>query len=374
MSKWLSTHVATLTFSALTLIIALFIPILTHAAQVTVSWDSNDPVPDGYLVYHRTEGQAYDYSQPCWTGYGTSGTIDGLEENTTYYFVVRAFVGVQKSDDSDEVKFINGAPSSILEAMEFDDVQINHTWTRINFNQPFVNPVVVAGPISLNGGQPAVIRIRNVDATGFEIRIQEWDYLDGWHATETVSYLVMEQGHYTLENGTKIEAVNLEAIAAPRFKQVGFNGEFNVSPIVMTSVTSFNDSDAVTGRTRQITIDGFEYRMQEQEANTQDHGAERLSYIAWEPSAGAVGGTTYVVETAADAVTHQICGIMFEEPFSSAPILLADMQTSDGGNTANVRCDNKDDLSIDVWIDEEQSLDTEVSHGSEVIGYMAFSH
>ena len=372
MSKWLSTHVTTLAFSTLTLIVALLIPIFSHAAQVTLAWDANDPAPDGYLIYHRTESQAYDYSQPCWTGYGTTGTVDGLEEHTTHYFVVRAFMGVQESDDSNEVKFINGASSPISEAMEFDDVQVNHTWTRVNFNTPFVNPVVVAGPISRNGGQPAVIRIQNVDAAGFEIRIQEWEYLDGWHATETVSYLVMEQGQYTLEDGTKIEAINLETIAAPYFKQVGFISEFNVSPIVMTTVTSFNDSDAVTGRTRQITVDGFEYRMQEQEANAQDHGSERLSYIAWEPSAGAVGGTTYVVEAAADAVTHQIYGIMFEEPFTSAPIFLADMQTTNGGDTANVRCNNNG-LLVDVLIHEEQSLDAEVNHTSEVIGYMAFS-
>ncbi len=122
MSKWLSTHVTTLAFSALTLIIALFVPILSHATQVTLSWDANDPAPDGYLVYHRTEGQAYDYNQPCWTGYGTNGIVS-LEENTTYYFVVRAFVAVQESDDSNEVKFINGASSPIWIEAEDGNLQ-----------------------------------------------------------------------------------------------------------------------------------------------------------------------------------------------------------------------------------------------------------
>ena len=32
--------------------------------------------------------------------------------------------------------------------------------------------------------------MRHVDATGFEIRVQEWDDLDGTHTTETVGYLV----------------------------------------------------------------------------------------------------------------------------------------------------------------------------------------
>ncbi|MDX2452778.1 fibronectin type III domain-containing protein, partial [Desulfosarcina sp.] len=54
----------------------------------------------------RTEGQAYDYSQPCWIGIDTTGTVDGLEANTMHYFVVRAYVADQESADSNEIKFI----------------------------------------------------------------------------------------------------------------------------------------------------------------------------------------------------------------------------------------------------------------------------
>jgi hypothetical protein len=258
--------------------------------------------------------------------------------------------------------------------MELGDVQVNHSWTRVAFDQPFVEPVVVAGPIGNNGGQPAVVRIRHVDATGFEIRLQEWDYLDGTHAIETVSYLVMEQGNYTLEDGTKIEAANIKTHAAASFQRVAFRQAFNVAPVVMTTVASFNDSNAVTGETTGIRVDGFMYRMKEQEANTQDHGTEGLAYIAWEPSSGVVGGTTFLVEKTADAVMHKPYPLRFEKPFTKAPIFLADMQTTNGGNTANLRCKNKGGASIGIWIDEEQSLDAEFGHTAEVVGYMAFSH
>jgi hypothetical protein len=274
---------------------------------------------------------------------------------------------------TNQTDLTNPEPDSVIDAMEFGDVQVNHNWTRVTFEKPFVNPVVVTGPISLNGGQPAVVRIQHVDAAGFEIRLQEWEYLDGTHAIETVSYIVMEQGLYTLEDGTKIEAANIETSAAANFQEITFSEKFNVAPVVTTAVISYNDSDAVTGRMKQITVDGFKYRMQEQEANTQDHGTEKLAYIAWEPSSGAVVGITYLVEKTADAVKHKTYAMMFEKPFTSTPVFLADMQTTDGGDTANIRCKNRSDLSVDVWIDEEQSKDTEVNHTSEVIGYMAFS-
>ncbi len=119
MLSWLFARIATFSFSALLLISFLFIPVLSQAAQVTLTWDPNDPVPDGYCIYLRTEGQAYDYSQPCWTGYGTIANVYGLEDSVAYYFVVRAFVGIQESADSTEVKFYNGTSLPIW--MEAED-------------------------------------------------------------------------------------------------------------------------------------------------------------------------------------------------------------------------------------------------------------
>jgi len=119
MLSWLFVRISTFSFSALLLISFLSIPVLSQAAQVTLTWDPNDPAPDGYCIYLRTEGQAYDYSQPCWTGYGNIGTVYGLEDNVAYYFVVRAFVDIQESADSIEVKFNNGTSSPIW--MEAED-------------------------------------------------------------------------------------------------------------------------------------------------------------------------------------------------------------------------------------------------------------
>ena len=49
------------------------------------------------------------------------------------------------------------------------------------------------------------------------------------------------------------------------------------------------------------------------------------------------------------------------------------MQTTDGGNTANLRWQNKDFSGVDVRIAEEQSEDGETRHAAEVVGYIAIS-
>ncbi len=81
--------------------------------QVTLSWDANSVTPDGYLIFQRTEGTAYDYSLPIWSGTTTSGTIDNLSEGNTYYFTVRAYIGANESIDSNEISYlVNPVPQA----------------------------------------------------------------------------------------------------------------------------------------------------------------------------------------------------------------------------------------------------------------------
>ena len=46
------------------------------------------------------------------------------------------------------------------------------------------------------------------------------------------------------------------------------------------------------------------------------------------------------------------------------------MQTTDVGNTANLRWQNKDAIAVDLLDDEEQSKDAEVNHITEVVGFI----
>jgi hypothetical protein len=122
----------------------------------------------------------------------------------------------------------------------------------------------------------------------------------------------------------------------------------------------------------QIDEYGFLYKNQEQQSNKQNHGAETLSFVAWEPSSGRLGRRQYLIGKTADAVTHEFYNISFIDPFGSSPAFLAAMQTTNSLDISNVRYASKDNFAVDVLIHEEQSWDAEVRHGHEVVGYMAF--
>lgn len=80
---------------------------LVVSAAVTLSWDANSPAPEGYNLYQREAGQAYDFSSPVNTEgiTGTSFPVNDLQPGVTYYFVVRAFDGSTMSHNSNEVAY-----------------------------------------------------------------------------------------------------------------------------------------------------------------------------------------------------------------------------------------------------------------------------
>ncbi|NNF99968.1 MAG: hypothetical protein HKM93_11365 [Desulfobacteraceae bacterium] len=104
-------QVKPLLFFALALCIFIFSHGLAYASQVTLAWDESNTPLDGYQVFQRVEGQAYDYSRPKWTGNDNTCTIDNLIDDTTYYFVVRACKGEIVSDNSNEVEHFYSSPN-----------------------------------------------------------------------------------------------------------------------------------------------------------------------------------------------------------------------------------------------------------------------
>lgn len=80
-------------------------PIIVSAADVTLQWDANDPAPDGYRLYARQSGEAFDYSKPLWEGSVAMHQVQDLTPGVTYFFVVRAFVGDAESSDSNQVEY-----------------------------------------------------------------------------------------------------------------------------------------------------------------------------------------------------------------------------------------------------------------------------
>ena len=207
---------------------------------------------------------------------------------------------------------------------------LNHNWRTIQLSQSYSNPVVVAGPASTIGGDPVTVRIRNVTSNSFQIRIDEWDYRDDLHIPERVDYFVVEAGTHQLADGTTLHAskVNRQNLG---WSQQGFSGAFGNSseaPVVIASVTTTREATAATTRINNVTRNGFQLRLQEEQAADQRHGGEEVSFIAIEKGIGQNGDSDFIVADTGQVVNHRNHTVNFSRTFSSRPSLFADMQST----------------------------------------------
>ena len=302
-------------------------------------------------------------------GDGTTGS--GKVAQHTYSSADTYTASLQVTDNrggtaTTSAKVVCDTPLSTIN-IEVGEVSIDTNWVTVAFENTFSHPVVIAGPPAANDTDPALVRIRNITKTGFEIRLQEWDYQDGNHAPETFSYIVIEKGVYTLDNGSRMEAGNFTGSRS--FNRVSLQQLYDFTPVVLTQVATENETDAVTGRLRNINQYSFEYKLQEMEKTATAHAPETIGYIAWEPGKGEVSGLLYEIGMTTQSVSSSWFNLNFETKFTDLPFFIAGMQTFAGSDTATVRSQNMSTTTIQVKIEEEQSKDSEINHTKEVVGY-----
>ena len=254
--------------------------------------------------------------------------------------------------------------------IEVGEVLVTSNWVRVPFSSVFQSPIVVAGPPRFSNSEPCVVRVRNVDKNGFDIRLTEWNYQDGVHPAETVDYIVLEKGRTVLVDGVTVEAGSFPG--ATSSKPVVFGGTCGILPVVLTTIASMNETDTLSGRIKNIGPASFDYSFRAgKDANI--HANEAVNYIAWEPGKGTMGSVQFEAMTTPISVTHSWYDTVFKGFFQRAPLLVADMQTVVDTDTAALRFQSVTATGFKVKVEEESSLDAEVVHLAETVGYLALS-
>ena len=237
----------------------------------------------------------------------------------------------------------------LTEIGESGSVQyIDNHWRTVNLTGNYLDPVVIAGPASLNDPTQSVVRVRNVQSNSFEMKIDNWDYLGQLHGQERVSYMVVESGRHQLADGTVMVAGN--GWINQRYRRIGFGAHFDNEPVVFAQVVSAREDSAVTARVSRITTGAFGIRLQEEEANNGVHLVEQFSYLAIEQVDSEINGL--LVETDSAMVSNSPRTIDFANRYPSLPVFLANMQTRNGDDTATIRVHSQDRDSARVFVEE----------------------
>jgi hypothetical protein len=243
-------------------------------------------------------------------------------------------------------------------AMEWGTVDgVDHNWMKIPLAKEYLNPVVVAKSVSSRGGDPGVIRIRNVSYNSFELRYNEWAYKDGWHTQERVFYMVVEAGIRSVA-GLTVEAgrLNSSKLLADGWEPITFSASFSQTPSVFTSVQTYNGADPVTTRLSDCTFAGFDLTMDEEEAKNDGHTTEAIGWIAIEKGTGSTNDNRSVV-VLSGSTNHIPTQISFGQSMARRfPVVVSDMITTYGSDPCFLRYQNLGPSSINLFIQEEASL------------------
>jgi hypothetical protein len=350
----------------------------SKVTQVNITVTHNESNPDTLILNWNGANETYTYS-----GAKTTITKTVAPGNTYTYYVWL----------NDTYGNTNQAPTrnfTVQENLigEVGTAVINDTWSLIQLRNYYANPVIIASPISHNEDESGETRIRNANNTAFQAMVQEpATGSTAGHLNEDITYLVIDQGNYTLGDGTIIEAYNVNVTEtvwssdSTAWKTINYVSAFTTTPVVLSQVITYYDTDWVTTAQRNVGTTSFQLALETAQDGTGDHGEETVSYIAWENTKGKIVKEDGFIAFDAVITTDSIRGhdngcYAYPHSLGQTPQgWVAQQQTRDGSNGGWVRYCSDDSTmdSTNTYWEIEEVDNGERSHTDEVVGFIVFN-
>jgi hypothetical protein len=170
----------------------------------------------------------------------------------------------------------SGAPIGEAGVLDVDQPEPG-TWHTVSLDGNYTSPVVFAQIMTYNGEHPSHTRIRNVGPDSFDLKIEEWGYLDGRHDTERIGYVVIEEGVHELEGDLPIEAGT--TVTDHEFGDYSYAETFECNPVLVSHCQTYNGWHEIVTRNKDVKRGGAQVRVQEEQARNGDHTDETIGYL-----------------------------------------------------------------------------------------------
>ncbi|MCP3910361.1 MAG: hypothetical protein GY713_05360, partial [Actinomycetia bacterium] len=273
--------------------------------------------------------------------------------------------------------------------LESDCLSVGSAPVTVNLANTYASAVVTTSVQYENNTLPVVTRVSNVTATSFDVRLQNPS--GALALQENVCYLVVEEGSWTID-GVDVEAQKYKSTVtddAPS-NWVGeaqtYGGSYT-SPVVLGQVMSEADAgfsvfwDMATTRTNPPTATTLTTGKTVCEDTDVTRDDEEVGFIVIETGHGTIAGVEYEAATGADTVqgvgNAPPYATTFNTPFATAPtVAVVQMAAVDGNNGGWAQVHGPTlatTTTLNLSIDEDQITDTERSHITEQVAYVAFA-
>lgn len=279
-----------------------------------------------------------------------------------------------------------------------------------NFQQIYDSPPIVIALATSDGSNAGAVRISNITTSGFRMSSVEPNSEDGPHAAMTVSYIAIDAGTHTLDNGEIIEAGNLitdkiqfngNPNGRKQFETLNYANSFS-SPVLIAAIQStFNEKNAIpdepsdpwlTVAVDNITNTQADIALERSEVFDRQTGStyqfdalsgpEDIGYVIMDRdlignfrASGnlVVNFETLYTTNRIDGWSNGCDAINFNASYSSAPIVLATKSSRNEIDGGWLRECSVSASQIQLTIDEDDAQDNERSHGNEDASLLIFS-
>ena len=249
---------------------------------------------------------------------------------------------------------------------EANEISITDSWREYSLDKHYRHPCIVAPSMRHRGWHQSHVRVDDNTNGSYKAQVEEWEYLDGGHVEESAGVVAVQSGRHTTQDGRPLEAGRTHV--DEDWSQIGFRRGFGESPVVFAHPRTCDRRDPVVARVRSIGRYGFYARLQEEESNDGNHSDELLAWFAVEPGRGVINGRQFEAGVLDDAVDEDWHTIEFDGSYDN-PVFIANMTSHGGRDPSTVRYDDLSSSSVDVFVEEEQSVTRETGHINEDVGY-----
>lgn len=282
-------------------------------------------------------------------------------------------IGLSGSEQGNGLLNVDAATDTIDMIGEAGTVSVDENWQTISLSGSYADPVVVASVGTYNDSDPVHTRVRNAQSDSFELKLEEWEYQDGVHSSETVNYVVTETGFHETSTGIDVLAGTVKADGSG-WTTANYGQTFDSQRYVFAQVMTVNDSTPVSTRVTDTGLDSFDVFCQEEEANRpdefSDHAEETVGYLVTQPRPGSFGDPGESL--ASVFATHDWASSSLQDSYSETPVILHGLQSYFGRDTTALRGRNYSSTSFEVLAEEEQSANNETNHVREYVATLAF--
>ena len=328
--------------------------------ELVPSENSSKFLIDGNLLLANT---SFDFEE--YVGAETSETITvKATDSVGNEYLKDLSIQILDLDDQPEFEPITIGETGSLEVPFLGSSKAAKNIKTVYFKDSYENPVVILNHNSNSDSDPAIAVVRNLRENAFDLELQEWLYQDGVRSYNgsnpaVIEYMVFEAGEYELDDGTKIEAGFVNA--TKDFSTHNFNTSFTIVPTMFTQVVADDNSEkSVVERLRDDNSNtSFSVLIEAEEKQSLSSQSNQIGYVAIEDS-----NSNFF-----NLANLQLKHVPQKVAITENEVFISRMQSYFGPDTANLRAYRLNQSSIDVFVQEEQSRDSEMRHTFEFVTY-----